>query len=125
MEIKIRTDRERYYYQVLRILQTVPGYSLLTEREAQILALLMKTRDSIDQMEVTEQYLKESMLFSRQTKDTICAKLGLDDASYRNHLSHMRRKRFIRGTRINLPSEIKYLEPVHFEFSEHKVETKT
>lgn len=117
MEIVIKTDRSRYHYHMLKMLQPLPRYSKLTDKEIQVLAQLLKHRDAISELEM-EDHLKNGLLFSKQTRDAICLILGMDGYAFRNYLTSLRKKGFIKDNKVILPYEVKYLEEIQFKFAE-------
>lgn len=118
MVITLKTDRNRYYYQALKVLMAIPAFSKLTEREVQILAQLLKHRDLIEEQGIREKHLQEGMLFNRHTKAVICKTLGMDDASFRNNIHGLRKKGFLKGTSFTLPVMLTFKEVIHFEFND-------
>lgn len=118
MTINIKTDKSKYYYQVIKVLLTLPAFSKLMEREVQVLGQLLKHRDLIEAQGILETELQEGMLFSKHTKGVICRVLAMDDNSFRNNIYGLRKKGFISGTTLTLPVTLKYGEPLEFNFNE-------
>ena len=124
MVVNVRTDRTQYYYQVLRILQNLPAYSKLKEKEIQVLSQLLAFREKFMlEQRMTDESMVGELLLSKSVRREVCKSLEITDANFRNYLSFLRTKGFIVGDRIDLKYPISYLNEIVFNFVEQKTET--
>ena len=117
MIINVKTDRARYFYQALRILQLSPAFSSLNESEVTVLAQLLAHRDQLRQNGLKDEQTIGDVLFGKKVKPLILKALGISDAGYRNYIHHLKVKGFIDNHRIKLPYQIEYLSEIVFTFA--------
>lgn len=125
MVLKLYTDKGRYYQQALRILHAVPPYNQLTETQIKILAYMLYQRDVIEETLSTEAHVVDAVLFSKKSKHDVCDALELKDTVYRNSLSALKKKGFIKNNQLNLSVPLRYKMELTFNFNERGTQDGT
>ena len=93
MKIDINVDRKNYFYYRLRLLAPFKPFSILTNKERQLFALIL---NSYDLKKVIDKEGQDSLVFSLSNKKKMQQDLKMSKASFDNCMSSLRKKGFIR-----------------------------
>lgn len=86
--IPIRTNRDKFFRQVLELLRSLPPFSKLRPRELELLSKLMAYSDEFKALDRDSRY---DLIFSTRTRRTIADDLGMSEDAFNNNLSILRR----------------------------------
>ena len=91
MVINVKTDKERYFNQLLALLGAFPPFNVLTDREREVFGYLLLAYNSAKGDEV----VRFETTFSIISKETIRMKLGISKFNLNNLLNGLRKKGFV------------------------------
>lgn len=86
--IPIRTNRDKFFRQVLELLRSLPPFNKLRPRELELLSKLMAYSDEFKALDRDSRY---DLIFSTRTRRTIADDLGMSEDAFNNNLSILRR----------------------------------
>jgi len=91
MNITINSNTDIFYNQLLELLSSFKPIKNLREREITILAEIMK-QHYVHKDVTKNENLRRNLVFSRESKQAMCNKLGISRDSLNNNLSILRKK---------------------------------
>ena len=86
--IPIRTNRDKFFRQVLELLRSLPPFNKLRPRELELLSKLMAYSDEFKALDRDSRY---DLIFSTRTRRTIADDLDMSEDVFNNNLSILRR----------------------------------
>jgi hypothetical protein len=86
--IPIRTNRDKFFRQVLELLRSLPPFNKLRPRELELLSKLMAYSDEFKALDKDSRY---DLIFSTRTRRTIADDLDMSEDAFNNNLSILRR----------------------------------
>ena len=86
--IPIRTNRDKFFRQVLELLRSLPPFNKLRPRELELLSKLMAYSDEFKALDRDSRY---DLIFSTRTRRTIADDLDMSEDAFNNNLSILRR----------------------------------
>ena len=86
--IPIRTNRDKFFRQVLELLRSLPPFNKLRPRELELLSKLMAYSDEFKALDRDSRY---DLIFSTRTWRTIADDLDMSEDAFNNNLSILRR----------------------------------
>src|SRR5690606_1628251 len=86
--IPIRTNRDKFFRQVLELLRSLPPINKLRPRERELLSKLMAYSDEFKALDRDSRY---DLIFSTRTMRTIADDLDMSEDAFNNDLSILRR----------------------------------
>lgn len=86
--IPIRTNRDKFFRQVLELLRSLPPFNKLRPRELELLSKLMAYSDEFKTLDRDSRY---DLIFSTRTRRTIADDLDMSEDAFNNNLSILRR----------------------------------
>jgi hypothetical protein len=90
MEIDIGTlDKKNYYYYRLKLFSPFKPFSILTEKERRLFALILSSYD-----ENKDSKSQDLFVFSHENKKRILEEMNVSKASFDNSMSALRKKGF-------------------------------
>lgn len=115
MEIKIKTNKHKFYRQVLELIRSIPPFSTLRPREIDVLAEIMYQFDKYDYI---EEHLKPVLIFSTEVRKEMQKNIDIIEESYNNNLSILKKKKFIdeRNNMMPFLQRIKYNKNFSLKF---------
>ncbi len=122
MVFTIKTTKERYFFQALKVLQNLPPFNTLREKELQVLAHLLHQNLLLEESGVMNEQVRQRILFDIETKTKICAALDITDAVLRNNIHALRKKGFLNGVVIHPRVRIPYGIELVFHFADADIE---
>ena len=85
--IPIRTNRDKFFRQVLELLRSLPPFNKLRPRELELLSKLMAYSDEFKALD----RIRYDLIFSTRTRRTIADDLDMSEDAFNNNLSILRR----------------------------------
>lgn len=122
MVFTIKTDKERYHYQALKVMQNLPPFNTLREKELQVFAQLLYHDMLLEESGVYNEQIRHRILFDIETKAKICTALNISEAVMRNNIHILRRKGFLDGVTINPKVKVRYATELVFNFTDKEIE---
>jgi hypothetical protein len=86
--IPIRTNRDKFFRQVLELLRSLPPFNKLRPRELELLSKLMAYSDEFKALDRDSRY---DLIFSTRTRRAIADDLDMSEDAFNNNLSILRR----------------------------------
>lgn len=86
--IPIRTNRDKFFRQVLELLRSLPPFNKLRPRELELLSKLMAYSDEFKALDRESRY---DLVFSTRIRRSIAEELDMSEDVFNNNLSILRR----------------------------------
>ena len=118
MRLILKTDKRRYFRQVLELLSPVPPFSTITSKERSVLGEFMYLNWSYRELSSED---KKKILFSTQNKEAIRFTLNMSKEALNVTLYVLRKKGFITYDRIISEFEFLPERVLEYVFIEEEV----
>ena len=97
MNIKIPTTPRRYFRQVLEIIKPIPPLNTLRNKELDVLAEFLYYNYKYAKL---DKDVRSKVLFDYDTKLEMREHLNMDEQSFNNHLTSLRKKNILSKRRV-------------------------
>ncbi len=114
MVVKVNTDEDVYFRQLLEILSSLPPIKDLSNREKDILSIILRYNWKYREFPEEE---KKKIMFGRLMRDTAAKELSIKPHTVRTVLGSLKRKSFIEEDDIaNWLKKFNYGDSFEFKF---------
>lgn len=113
--IKIPTNKEKFYRQVLEVLKSFPPFTSLRPKELDVLGQFMKYNEIHSNLDI---YSKGALFSSAQFKKMLREEISMSEDSFNNNISRLRKLKLIssNNTLHKFIDDIKYSNGYEIKF---------
>lgn len=97
MNIKIPTTHRQYFRQALEIMKSIPPLNSLRNKELDVLGQLLYFNHVYGDLEPA---IRGKVIFDYDTKIDMMEYIGMDEASFNNNLTSLRKNKILKGRSI-------------------------
>jgi hypothetical protein len=117
MEIKIKTNKDKYFRQLIEVLGVAKPFSLLSNKEREVLSFLLHCNYAARNLPDEERF---KYVFSEEVKEQIRMKYNMSKYSLNNYMFSLRKKGFTTYFSILKPFELTPEKEITFKFEKEE-----